>query len=276
MTKRSTSGDSPNQLLDAGLDELMREMEVIYGRVIEEVASRGDILWPELKPSKFAPLEVHQAALQQHLANGGDPKDNPSPLTINRAVKALEATSAHIKYQTVCALLDARLGGDVGRLLPLLTAKEQAEHQITFARAVMITTGNHDHKNERPGRWIPIFQAKAAKCGEETFKWLMGSLTAANLKKIQISRGKDFNTYAKYGPDDFLSLNEFSRMFTLFAPEFPRGRELTKRLGDSALDRFAAERARALKRAKKVLGPVSGQPKKSTPRKPKKRRTKTA
>lgn len=276
MTKRGTSGDSPEQLHGAGLDELIREMEVIYGKVIEEFAKKGDILWPELKPSKFAPVEVHQAALQQHLAYGGDPRDIPSPFAINRAMEALETESAHIKYRTVGPLLDASLGGDVGRLLPLLTAKEQAEHRITFARAVMITTGNHDHKNERPGRWIPIFQARAAKCGEATFKWLMGSLTAANLKKIQMSRGKDFNIYAKYGPDDFLSLNEFSRMFTLFAPEFPRGKELSKRLGDSALDRLAAERARALKKAKIVLAPVSGQPKKSAPRKPKKRRTKSA
>lgn len=273
MTKKPKSENSLGQLSGAKLDEMLREVQAVYEKYVEAIARSGGTIWPELKPSKIGLPELHQAALQQHLANGGNPKERPSPLAIRRAHEALEATSAHIKCQAVQALLDARWEKDVEMLLPLLSAKEQAERRITFARAVMITTGNHDRKNERPSRWIPIFQAKAAEHGNESAKWLLGSLGTDSLKKINEVRGGILNIYEKYAPDDSLSLNEFARMIAIFAYEFPRGKELIERLGGTKLHRVAVGQAKALKKIKKVLAPVSGQPKKSAPRKPKKQRT---
>jgi hypothetical protein len=271
MTKRGRPKDSLEQLDQAMLDETDREEESFYGRAIEEIAKKSGILWPKLEPNQIGSLALQQAALQQHLANGGDPEENPSPFVIRRAMEALEVTSAHIKYQSIGAMLDACWEKDVEMLLPLLTAKEQTERRITFARAVMITTGNHDRKNERPSRWIPIFRAKAAERMETSLKWLVGSIATDTIKKI-----KSFDVYAKYGPDGLLPLNEFAEMFCVLAYDFPRGRELAERLGGSHLDHTLPGQAKALKKIKKVLAPVSGQPKKSTPRKPKKRRTKTA
>jgi hypothetical protein len=159
MTKRGASNDSLEQLGKTQSEEMDREKEAFYGRTIEEIAKKIGILWPKLEPNQIGSLDVQQAALQQHLANGGDPEENPSPFVIRRAMEALEATSAHIKYQSMEAMLDECWEKDVEMLLPLLTAKEQTERQITFARAVMITTGNHDRKDERRFSKIPHPQA---------------------------------------------------------------------------------------------------------------------
>lgn len=288
MTKKPEHLDS-----ETDETELIQQLEGLVDKMVPQELRMAGYIWSELTPTEFArgrELEVYDAALRHHLAQGGDPQEVPSAAAYARAVKGLEKASVHINHQAIQEQFDAHYSTDVRLLLPLLKAREQTEQRITFARAVMITTGNHDRKDERPGRWIRVFREQVARAIEEMLQRLLGGSTADEWKKVQQPRGKDAGPWGHYEPDDFLTLPEFARMFFSLNHLFPRGRELSASLGRSGLEQAVAQRLASLdgptlerlaaepwiKKPKKVLGPVSGQPKKSAPRKPKKQRTKSA
>jgi hypothetical protein len=284
--------------LDSETDETERiqKLEGLVDKMVPKELRMAGFIWPELTPTEFAKgreLEVFDAALRHHLAQGGDPQEIPSAAAYARAVKGLEKASVHINHQALQQQFDAHFSADVKLLLPLLKDREQSEQRITFARAVMITTGNHDRKDERPGRWIQVFREQVARAVEEMLQRLLGGSTADECKKVQQPGGRDAGPWGNYDPDDLLTLPEFAKMFFSLNHLFPRGRELSASLGRSGLEKAAAQRWASLdnptrerlitelgtkkpKKVQKVLGPVSGQPQKSAPRKPKKRRTKTA
>lgn len=277
--------------LDSEMDEteLIQKLEGLVDKMVPKELRMAGFIWPELTPTEFAKgreLEVFDAALKHHLAQGGDPQEIPSTAAYARAVKGLEKASVHINHQALQQQFDAHYSADLKLLVPLLKARELSEQRITFARAVMITTGNHDRKDERPGRWIRVFRERLARAIEEMLQRLLGDSTADEWKKVQQPRG----SWGNYDSDDLLTLPEFAQMFFSFNHLFPRGRELRASLGRSGLEQVVVQRLASLdtptferllaeldiKKPKKVLGPVSGQPKKPAPRKPKKQRTKSA
>lgn len=290
--------DSKLEHLDSemGEAERIRRLEGLVYKMIPQELRMAGYIWPELAPAEFTrgrELEVYAAALKHHLAQGGDPQEIPSAAAYALAVKGLGRTSVHMHHQAIQEQFDAHFRADVKLLLPLLKDREQSEQRITFARAVMITTGNHDRKDERPGRWIQVLREQVARAVEEMLQRLLGGSTADECKKVQQPGGRDAGPWGNYDPDDLLTLPEFAKMFFSLNHLFPRGRELSASLGRSGLEKAAAQRWASLddptrerlitelgtkkpKKVQKVLGPVSGQPKKSVPRKPKKRRTKTA
>lgn len=290
--------DSKLEHLDSemGEAERIRRLEGLVYKMIPQELRMAGYIWPELTPAEFTrgrELEVYAAALKHHLAQGGDPQEIPSAAAYALAVKGLGRTSVHMNHQAIQEQFDAHFRADVKLLLPLLKDREQSEQRITFARAVMITTGNHDRKDERPGRWIQVFREQVARAVEEMLQRLLGGSTADECKKLQQPGGRDAGPWGNYDPDDLLTLPEFAKMFFSLNHLFPRGRELSASLGRSGLEKAAAQRWASLdnptrerlitelgtkkpKKVQKVLGPVSGQPKESAPRKPKNRRTKSA
>lgn len=257
MTKKRQTSES----LSPYWQEMVETAQALNSAVTTATVALAKRLWPEVQEPAITPLEVHQAAMQQHTARGGSPTDELTQLDYAKAMDALTTASIVIRHQGVKSRLGLAVDEQLKQLLPLLTPEEQQTRQITFWRAVRITTGNHDRPNERPIRWIPIFQRKASATALATLKVVAGNKAAEQFKRLPRSSE---TLWHRYKEKDLLTLHEFARMHLCCYSAHPR-----------AVAAFGALKG-AEDSAKKVLGPVSGHPKKSTPRKPEKRRTKTA
>jgi hypothetical protein len=144
-------------------------------------------------------------------------------------------------------------------LKPLLKSRELDAGKISFGRAVLITTGNHTRKDQRPNRWIPIFIRRHEEAAKAITLELVGPGKAWLVDSVS-HESKDRRLQA----GDYLSLEDFAEMHYLTFLWFEQGIATMEAL-------LAAENS-----SKKSLVAPGGQPDKPPRRKAKKSRPKSA
>ncbi len=176
---------------------------------------------------------------------------------------------------------------------PLLTDKERQSGKITFARAVAITTGNHDRSKDyrKPSRWIKDFLKKHREGMQKLLQEHLRSVHEVEEEFFAdvpaLRKLVEWTPYDNLKQNDLLTLEEFAGMHSANWFLFKRGGCLMRKLIEGknpshvqkvlGLKEGTIEALTAAKvLPKKVLGRPCGQPKKPAPRKPKKRRTKSA
>jgi hypothetical protein len=209
--------------------------------------------------TRFKAGEVYTATLARHVAQGGSASD---PLTREQFKATIEG------------LLEAQealeeMGDDndsakhyakhVETLRPVLKPRELKAGKISFGRAVLITTGNHTRKDQRPARWIPIFIRRHEEAMKEITLELIGPG-----KQWLVDSVRHDSKYREFKAGDYLSLEEFAEMHWLNFQWFERGITTMEAL-------IKAETSQ-----KKSLGRAGGQSTKAPRRKAKKSRTKIA
>jgi hypothetical protein len=208
---------------------------------------------------RFSEGEVYQATLARHLAQGGNATDE---LTTEQFLKTIEEFR---KVREAVQELEEdndsakHYAKHVETLKPVLRPRELKAGKISFGRAVLITTGNHTRKDQRPARWIPIFIRRH----EEAMKQITLELIGPG-KKWLVDSVRHDSKYKEFKAGDHLSLEEFAEMHWLNFQWFERGITTMEAL-------IEAETSR-----KNSLGRAGGHPTKAPRKKAKKTRTKSA
>lgn len=206
---------------------------------------------------KFSEGEVYQATLARHLAQGGDAADELTTEQFHATIEEFRKVQAAMRGLEEAKDLAKHYAKHVETLKPVLKPRELKTGKIRFGRAVLITTGNHTRKDQRPARWIPIFVRRH----EEAMKKITLEFVGPGWKWLVDSVMHD-SKYRGLQADDCLSLEEFAEMHYMNFQWFERGITTMEAL-------IGAKNSR-----KKSLGRATGQAAKAAPRKPKKRRTK--
>jgi hypothetical protein len=252
MTKiRSTSAPKEAELLEL-LENERRKLDNAKALLAAMRCNK-----PEVQ-AKFSEGEVYQATLARHLAQGGHAADELTTEQFLTTIEGFRKVQEAMQGLEEAKDLAKHYTKHVETLKPVLKPRELKTGKITFGRAVLITTGNHTRKDQRPARWIPIFIRRT----EEAMKELTLELVGPGRKWLVDSVRHD-SKYRGLQADDCLSLEEFAEMHYLNFQWFEQGITTMEAL-------IGAENSR-----KKSLGRAGGQTAKAPRRKPKKQRTKS-
>jgi hypothetical protein len=240
---------------------------------------------------KISAGELHQAALQTRIARGGNPAEPLSMADYGEASQALQTAAATLREMEEDQKIRQSYLEHLKLIEPLLTDKERQSGKITFARAVAITTGNHDRPKDyrKPGRWIKDFLKKHREGMQKLLREHLRSVQEVEEEFFAdvpaLRKLVEWTPYDNLKQDDLLTLEEFAGMHSANWFLFKQGGALMRKViegkNPSHVQRVLGlkeETIEALAAAKvspkKVLGRPSGQPKKPAPRKAKKSRTK--
>lgn len=274
------SGWTPETISRAS--KALSAWEAAYSRMIQR-----------RKREKISAGELRQAALQTHIARGGNPDEPLTMADYQEADQALQMAAATLREMEEHQKMQQNYREHLKLIEPLLTEEERKSGKITFARAAAIITGNHDRPKDyrKPGRWIQDFLKRHREGMRRTLQEHLRSLNEVEEQLLPdvsaLMECIEKTPYDDLGQTDLLTLEEFAGMHSLNWQWFRRNGPIMRRLVEGKDPEYVGkvlslkrETIEALKKGqkshKKVLGLPSGQPKKATPRKPKKRRTKSA
>ena len=237
--------------------------------------------------------EVRQDALQTRIARGGNLAEPFTATDYEEAAQNLQMAAATLQQMEENQKVRQNYLEHLKLIEPLLTEKERQSGRITFARAVAITTGNHDRSKDyrKPSRWIKDFLKNHREGVQKILREHLRSLHEVEEEFFAdvpaLREVVEWTPYDNLKQTDLLTLEEFAEMHSTNWFLFKRGGSLMRKLiegknpshvqkvlglKEETIDALAAAKVSR----KKVLGRCSGQPKKSAPREPKKRRTKSA
>ena len=247
--KRPTSAPNEAELLENARRELANEEALLAAMRCNKAGVRA----------KFSEGEVYQATLARHLAQGGDAADELTTEQFHTTIEGFRKVQEAMQGLEEAKDSAKHYAKHVGTLKPVLKPRELKTGKISFGRAVLITTGNHTRKDQRPARWIPIFIRRTEEATKELTLELVGPG-----RKWLVDSVFPSSKYKGLQANDYLSLEEFAEMHYLNFQWFEQGITTMEAL-------IGAKNS-----PKKSLGRAGGHTTKAPRRKLKKKRTKSA